>query len=333
MAGILFLLLASPAFAIKNLWRGNRLYLPRRPSSFEQTMLSQRKIRQIRGDAMRASLAARAARIPKIDPGTVTKIPEIPVVPEVPEIPVMPQETVSLEPVAPVLREEPMPFPGQEQLDGVIFDVDGTLLDSLPAWEHSASNFLRSQGIEPPPGLDEEMAQLSLLDGAQKMKERFGLPQSPQEIVNLTLEPIWQHYLTDIPAKPGVIELLESLHAQGIKIGVATAGDKKLVLQAFARLGIQKYIFAITTCDEVGIGKQSSAVYDVTMAKMGVERGRTLVIEDSLFALQTARQAGYLTAGVLDLFHPDDHARAISRAGHYFINSFKDGYIWANESF
>ena len=223
-----------------------------------------------------------------------------------------------------------LPFPGKEQIDAVIFDMDGTLLESLPVWEHSASNFLRSQGIAPEAGLDEEMAKLSLQDGAQILKERYHLPQTKEEIIALTLAPIHEHYLTDIPAKPGALELLKRLHAQGIKIGVATASDKKLARRAFERLGMKQYIRYITSCDEVGIGKQNSAVYDATAAKLGTTRERTLVVEDALYALETAKKAGYITAAVAEPYHPAEHAQAILVAGDYFINSFLDGYIWSH---
>ena len=204
-----------------------------------------------------------------------------------------------------------------------IFDMDGTLLDSLPAWEHSASNFVRSQGIEPESSLDDEMAQLSLTDGAHIIKERYGFDLSEEEILRLTLAPIRKHYLQDIQAKPGVLRLLKRLKAQGVKVCVATASDKDLSEKVFARLGLTPYIDFVITCDEVGAGKHSPAVYDVARARMGTAKARTLVVEDALYALQTAKKAGYLTAGVAEPFHPLAHARAIETAGNYFVYSFE----------
>ena len=218
-------------------------------------------------------------------------------------------------------------FPGKATIDAVIFDMDGTLLDSLPAWQHSASNFLRSQGIEPPAGIDDEMSKLSLLEGAQIIKERYGFEQSAEEILAATLAPIWEHYRVDIEAKPGALALLKSLHAQGIKISVATASHKELAREAFDRLGMSPYIDFIVTCDEVGLGKQSPAVYDAALHQMGTKKERTLVVEDALYALQTAKQAGYLTAGVEEPFHSLEHNYHVSLTGDYFIRSFLDGWV------
>lgn len=222
-----------------------------------------------------------------------------------------------------------VPFPGKAEIDAVIFDMDGTLLNSLAAWKNSASNFLRSQGIEPPAGLDAEMEKLSLMDGAKIIKERYGFSQSPEEILAMTLAPIHQHYITDIQAKPGALFLLKKLHDQGIKISVATASDKQLAQQAFERLGMMPYIDFIVTCDEVGVGKQSPAVYDAARQRFGTAKERTLVVEDALYALQTAKKAGYLTAAVAEPFHSVEHEIAIATEGNYFISSYLTGTVFA----
>ena len=70
----------------------------------------------------------------------------------------------------------PVVFPGKKDIDAVIFDLDGTLLDSLWAWENSGVNFLRTQGINPPEGFNDQLAQMSLMDGAKLVKEKYNLP-------------------------------------------------------------------------------------------------------------------------------------------------------------
>ena len=117
------------------------------------------------------------------------------------------------------------------------------------------------------------------------------------------------------------------LHTQGIKIGVATASYKEAAIRAFERLGMMPYIDLVVTCDEVGAGKHSPAVYDAALAQMGTSKERTLVVEDALYALQTAKAAGYQTAGVADPFHPNKHLHGIISTGDYFIPSFVHDWV------
>ena len=238
---------------------------------------------------------------------------------------VHPVKTGTPTPAVSVFKQQP--FPGKEMIDGVIFDVDGVLLDSLPVWEHSTSNFLRSRGIEPPEGIDAEMAKLSLLNGAEIVKERYGFTESPEELLEEVLAPIRRHSYMDIQAKAGVIDLLKKLHAQGVKISAATAGDKELAQAAFERLGMMEYIDFVVSCDDVGIGKQSPAIYDAARDYMGTADERTLVVEDALHALQTAKEAGYLTAGVAEPFHPWKERQQVARAGDFFVLSFLGGTV------
>jgi len=219
----------------------------------------------------------------------------------------------------------PYSFPGKETVDAVIFDLDGTLLDSLSAWEHSGTNFLRTQGITPPEGMDEELVQLSLLDGARLIKERFNLPQEPEEILRLTLEPVRRHYFEDITFKPGVLETLFYLRSQGVKMCVATASHRDFAVAALERLGVLDMFEFVITCDEVGVGKRSPAVYEEALRRMGTDKTRTLVAEDAWYALDTARRAGFLTAGVADSHTSVRDSFRLRRDADYFIEHFRNG--------
>ena len=163
-------------------------------------------------------------------------------------------------------------FPGRAKIDAVIFDLDGTLLDSLGAWEHSGSNFVRSRGFEPPAELDDELVSLSLLDGARLIKERYGLADNPEEILAQTLAPIQEHYYRDIMPMPGVEQTLRRLKQQGVKMVVATASDRDLAEISLQRLGLSHYFEFIITCDEVGAGKKSPAVYQEALRRLGTSQ-------------------------------------------------------------
>ena len=194
----------------------------------------------------------------------------------------------------------------KQETDAFIFDLDGTLLDSLDAWKNSAVNYLRSHGIEPHPGLQEEVEELSLSDGARMIKERYQLEGTLEELIDETLRPIGEHYYRDIPAKAQIPLLLTYLHEQGIKMAVATASHPDFARGALERLGMLDYFEFIITCDEVGAGKRSPLVYEVAAERLGTEKSRTVVVEDALYALKTAQEAGFKTIGVADLHSADD---------------------------
>ena len=214
-------------------------------------------------------------------------------------------------------------FPDKDRVDAVIFDMDGTLLDSLTAWDRAAAKYLlQTYGIELPETVEQEIKQMSLIGGARYIREKFNLPQTPEELLEGTLQQVRQRYLTDISPKPGVRELLQKLQKQGIKISVATASDKELAVQAFERLGLLNYVDFIITCDEVGAGKSSPQVYEAALERLGTQKTRTLVVEDALYALQTAKKAGFLTAGVDDPYHDEQHRQQARLVSDYFFTSF-----------
>lgn len=213
-------------------------------------------------------------------------------------------------------------FPGKADIDAVIFDLDGTLLNSLGAWEHSGSNFVRTQGVEPSGTLDDELVPLSLLDGAKLLKDRYQLPQSPEEILALTLRPIQAHYANDILPLPGVPETLARLKAQGVKMAVATASDRKLAEVSLKRLGLLDYFEFIITCDEAGGGKSSPKVYEEALLRLGTPKARTLVAEDALHALQTAQAAGFPTAAIEEE-HSAGQRAAKKQAATYYVCSYQ----------
>lgn len=211
-------------------------------------------------------------------------------------------------------------FPNKNKIDAVIFDLDGTLLDSLSAWDNSGVNFLRSRGIEPPPGLQEKLVKMSLMDGARYIKNTYGFAEPAEELLRQTLQPIRARYYRDIQPKPGIVQAVHFLRAQGVKLCVATASDRKLTEAALKRLGLLDAFDFIITCDEAGAGKQSPAVYEEALKKLGTSKKRTLVVEDALYALRTAQKAGFITAAAADAHSAADQVNLFKEADYYILS-------------
>lgn len=184
---------------------------------------------------------------------------------------------------------------------GAIFDLDGTLLDSMPVWKDAGNVFLARLGKQGEEGLDRKLFPLSVLEGAKYLKEHYALALTPQEIVDGLDDTIAEAYRTSIPLKEGARELIKALSRRGIPLAVATATDRPLVETALVRLGVAGYFTALFTCGEVGKGKgESAAVYEAAAASIGVPSAHCWVFEDALHAARTAKNAGFRVVGVYD---------------------------------
>ena len=183
---------------------------------------------------------------------------------------------------------------------GVIFDVDGTLLDSMPVWEHAGELYLQGKGKTAEEGLSEKLFCMSMEEGAVYMQSAYGLTDSTEAIVKGVADVIGQCYREKVQLKKGVRELVETLSVQGIKMVIATSGDRDLVTAAFERLGIAEYFLQIFTCTEVGAGKSKPDIFLRAAECMQTKPEETLVFEDAFHAARTAKEAGFLVAGVFD---------------------------------
>lgn len=188
----------------------------------------------------------------------------------------------------------------KQTIRGAIFDVDGTLLDSMYIWDQAGARYLQSVGAEAEPGLNRILFSMSLADGAVYLKETYGLTQSLEEIHQGILDIVDAFYREEAQAKAGVRELLEAFSAKGVAMTVATSSDKRQIRSALQRLDLAKYFQEIFTCGEVGVSKNEPVIFHRAAALMGTKPENTCVVEDGLYAVRTANKAGYVTIGVYD---------------------------------
>ena len=191
---------------------------------------------------------------------------------------------------------------------GAVFDLDGVLLDSMGIWKDLGARYLRSLHIQPEPGLNEILFAMSMEQGAAYLKEHYPLPQSEAEIGEGIARMLEDYYFYEVPAKPGAAALLNFLAERGIPMAAATSSPRTHVTRALERLGLLPYLQAVFTTGEVGVSKHEPAIYHLAAERLGTAPEETLVFEDSLYALKTARAAGYCTVGVFDVHGEEDQA-------------------------
>ena len=185
-------------------------------------------------------------------------------------------------------------------LNGIIFDFDGTLFDSMFIWDTAGESYLRSIGKKPETGLQKVLKPMSLLQSAQYIREKYDIPLSVEDImdgINRTVEVFYFH---TVEPKPGVIDFLEELHHRNIKMCIATATDRYQVEAALQRCKMRHFFSEIFTCTEVGSGKDRPDIFRKAMEHLQTDRTNTAVVEDAYHAAHTAKQDGFLVVGVYD---------------------------------
>lgn len=183
-----------------------------------------------------------------------------------------------------------------------IFDMDGTLVDSMGYWNRLADEYLARFGLPGlSPALKEESIALTMLESAQLFIREFGLPGTPEQIAGEINALMKEHYRTDVPLKPGAAELLARLKAAGVKMCVASSTHPALIDLCLRRLEVRDCFEFLLSCEEVGEGKNRPTVYLEAARRLGGRPENTAVFEDILVAAQTAKQAGFSLGVIYDV--------------------------------
>ncbi len=209
---------------------------------------------------------------------------------------------------------------------GAIFDLDGTLLDSMGIWDTLASAYLRTIGITPRPNVDYAVRALSMEEAAQYLIREYGVSRTVPEVVREVSALIAAFYRERVLLKPRAAALLAAFARSGVKICAATSGNRELASAALARCGVLSYFQRIWTCSEIGYGKDSPAIYEAACACLGTPVHETAVFEDALYALRTAKAAGFFTVAVADPSAADDR-EALKNAADIYLEALTD---WEN---
>lgn len=183
---------------------------------------------------------------------------------------------------------------------GAIFDVDGTLLDSMNVWWKMIDDFLsaRNKTLTDEEGL--AIKNMTLQESIPMLIEKFDLKMTFDELLEQFKQMMFKEYAENIPLKKGAYEYVHHLHDSGIKIAVATSGYEPLCRAAFERLGIWECIDALAFSSEVGVDKSNPDIYLLAAERIGVEPKDCMVFEDIAPGIHGAKKGGFQTCAVYD---------------------------------
>lgn len=208
-------------------------------------------------------------------------------------------------------------------IKGVIFDIDGVILDSMLIWEDLGGRYLRGRGLVPEPDLNRTLFSMSMEQGAEYLSEHYPIGVSADELLSGLRGMMRDFYFDEVIAKEGVRQLLEDLAARGVRITAATSSPREHVTRALARNGLLPFFDKIFTTSEMGTSKHEPVIYNEAAAFMGTQPSETAVFEDSLYALKTAKTAGYKTFGVFDA-HGESDQDEMRRTADVYVTRMGD---------
>ena len=190
------------------------------------------------------------------------------------------------------------------KIKGAIFDMDGTLVNSLVLWDvlwkELGNRYLGTPDFKPTEEDDRTMRTMLLLDSMKMTHEKYKLGQSGEELYGIADEIIMDFYENQLEMKTGARELLDYLYENGVKMCIASASVPNVIEAAMKRCKLKKYFVEVVSCADVGSGKDKPDVFLRALDVLGTDLCDTWVFEDSYVAVCTAKKAGFKTAGVYE---------------------------------
>ena len=210
-----------------------------------------------------------------------------------------------------------------KDIKAVLFDLDGTLVDSMWIWEKIDIEYLGGFGIELPDDLQSCIEGMSFSETAEYMKKRFFIPDSVEEMKNTWNRMAWEKYTKEVPLKKGAYEFLQYCKEHGIKLGIATSNSKELVSAVLEALDVYGLFTAIVTGCEVERGKPWPDVYLEAARRCNVSPGNCLVFEDIIPGIMSGKAAGMRVCAIEDAYSEHQKDIKIEKAD-YYIRDYRD---------
>ena len=211
---------------------------------------------------------------------------------------------------------------------GAIFDLDGTLLDSMSIWDRAGELFLEKLGIRAEKDLGQTMFAMSMEEGAKFLQKQYGLTQNIEVIMEGINQTVHEFYYYQVELKKGVRNLLDKMKQAEYTLVAATSSDRNNIEEALRRLDILAYFDRIYTCTEIGAGKDQPDIYLAAAGFLGLPPARVWVFEDALHALETAHRAGFLTVAIYDSWSREEQEEIQKICDIYLTELDQDQEFW-----
>lgn len=204
-----------------------------------------------------------------------------------------------------------------QDIDAVIFDMDGSLVDSMWMWRAIDIEYLGNFGIPLPEDLQSRIEGMSFVETARYFKAHFPIPDTLEDIMETWNRMAWDKYLNEVPLKMGITEFLRSCRERGILLGIATSNSRELVENVAKVHNLRDYFTSIITGSEVKRGKPAPDIYLEVARELGAAPARCLVFEDIVAGIMAGKNAGMRVCAVEDEYSSQDRERKKKLADYY----------------
>ena len=207
-----------------------------------------------------------------------------------------------------------------KNIEACIFDLDGTLVDSMWMWPDIDAEYLERFGIEYDDNLKNDIDGISFHETAVYFKNKFGISDSVEKICKDWEDMAYDKYKYEVKEKPGCKKFLEHLRSKGIKMGIATSNNRSMVDVVLESLNMKDFFEVITTSDEVKRGKPAPDVYLTTANLLNVEPKNCLVFEDVVAGIMAGKSAGMKVCAIEDDFTKEVRQKKKELSDYYIVD-------------
>lgn len=183
---------------------------------------------------------------------------------------------------------------------GAVFDCDGTLLDSMEAWHIVQCDLAERAGIGSTDDLTTELGPMTIPEVGAYLHAKYGLGADADDVVSMIDEGMLEYYRNRAVPRVGALEFVKKLNELGVNCSVASSSPQSYLQAGLRKTGFMPYLDAVVSVDDVGASKREPAVFNQACKLMGTRIAETWGFEDSLYALQTLKRAGYRAVGLYD---------------------------------
>ncbi len=210
-----------------------------------------------------------------------------------------------------------------KELEAVIFDLDGSLVDSMWMWKKIDMEYLERFGISLPENLQQEIEGMSFVETAGYFKEHFQIPDSIEEIGETWNRMAWDKYMYEVPLKPGVMDFLHTCRSHRIKLGIASSNSSALIMNVLEAHHIRDFFDCIKSGTDVIKGKPAPDIYLHVAKELNVNPQKCLVFEDITQGILAGKSAGMKVCAVEDAYSSEQWEEKI-RLADLYISSYDE---------